>query len=318
MKTSIAIVWALVNFSVLAEPVNSFLKLNDRETLRLSYVPNAPKEDIACSLFLQSGNEETAVTSELAKHQIDANGMYRLYEECSLVAADYQSDRLLVLYAYGAGVQQLVRADHSVLSYAPRITADKDLLMVLYRKEQNAWRKVVSIYVQRLWGEIYGEQITGVRLNGKQRCEVKFNRKWKIEGAKELLEDNRSKTYSPDGSDTKTLEFDSESKLILAIDADGSKSITDNMRYWFGPNDEHIKAIGERNSVLSRTESEARKKGETLPDRRKEAFERNRKMGIEVRKLVYFPETSSVKNHQRSNNKPSNTKDPANARPTEK
>ncbi len=300
MKKLLIITYALIGClrSYSAETSNSTLNLKNGDLLRLEYNLNPQLEEPIQILYLKENGKEVVVSSELARHQIDVNGAHGTtpYEECTVIAADYQAANLSVLYAFGKGRQQVISADSASRGYAKPVIVEKDFLMVLYHKDQGVWETVMSVYIQKLWGDIIGEKISGIRSTGGQSYEIKFDRKWAIEGAASENVDNRRKVPLPNGGEIKTLSFDDKSKLIYATDISGEKFFTLGTTWWMGVNKDHIEDVRLRWDARMRMESAARAKGIKLPDENNALVEDLGKRNITTRDLKFFPESNGSQN----------------------
>ncbi len=277
-----------------AEQEKGMFELQGGELLRLDYNPNSKAEEVIKKLYLNSNDKEDVVSSMQAKNQICSIGTHGQtpYESCSIVAAEHKSNKLLVLYAFKNGRQQIVRADHSQRGYATPFKLDEDLLLVLYFKDQNLWKTEISVYIQTVWGDIIGENISGLSLVGDQSFEIKFNRKWKIEGSKSAISDNREKVLIPDKQEVKKLFFDDKSKIIFWTNDRGDKFFTQGTVWWIGENKDHIEEMRVRWDARMRAESEARGKGTELPAEKISLVEVLMSKNIALMDLQYFPETN--------------------------
>jgi len=273
---------------------NRTFEIKDGESLRLDYRPTSQSEQIVKNLYLKSNEKEDLVSSIQAKHQIDSTGSHgkMCYEECSIVAASHQLNKLLVLYAFEKGRQQVIRADHSQRGYAKPFEIEKDLLLVLYSKDQNAWKTEVSVYIHTMWGDIIGEKVSGIKITGDQSYELKFNRKWMIEGAKTAISDDRKKVQLPDGSEVKNLQFDDRLKIIYTLGNGGDKLFTLRTVWWTGENKDHIEDLRQRWDARMRAETEARAKGTELAPENTSLLEVLKAKNIALMDLQFIPEAN--------------------------
>ena len=273
---------------------NRTFEIKDGESLRLDYRPASQSEQIVQNLYLKSSEKEDLVSSIQAKHQIDSNGSHGKisYENCSIFAASHQLNKLLVLYAFEKGRQQVIRADHSQRGYAKPFEIEKDLLLVLYSKDQNAWKTEMSVYIQTMWGDIIGEKVSGIKIAGDQSYELKFNRKWMIEGTKSAISDDREKVQIPNGLEVKNLQFDDKLKIIYTLGNGGDKLYTLRTVWWIGENKDHIEDLRQRWDARMRAETEARAKEIELVPENTSLLEVLKANNIALMDLQFIPEAN--------------------------
>lgn len=228
-----------------AESKGEVFRIENEKVLSLNYDPSAEGATIAQTLYFESNGGKSVIDSVEAAHLIYADGAHglRSYNNCSIVAADYQSAQLLVLYAFEEGRQHVFRSDESLRGYAKPHKVKRDLLLVSYFEEEGVWKTEMSVYIQTLWGDIIGEQVTGVEISGEGKYEVIFDGEWTIEGTKTPISDNRKKVKLSTGTETKALIFDGESEMIFSVNGQGEKFFSKHTLWWLGENKTHIEEL---------------------------------------------------------------------------
>lgn len=301
MKTLILItcIFVVATNGRTAKAKNIAFNLKDGKSLRLEYDPSARDEQPVQILYLSSDSREHTVRSIQARHQIYADGSHGKvpYERCSIVAADHHADRLLVLFSYETGRQKFFQVNQLKRGYAKPLETENDMLLVLYRKDvDNIWKTEMSIYIQTMWGDAIGENVSEVRFSEELSFNIRFDRKWRIEGVSSKVLNERRKIIMPGAIEEKTLTFDREDKSVFATDAKGLKFLTSRAVWWAGENKDYIEYLRQRWDERMRAEHDARVKGVDLPSEDSPLSRSLKSKGVVLVDIEVFPEANGQKN----------------------
>jgi hypothetical protein len=300
MKTLLLItcIFAMASNGYATDIKNITFDLKNGESLRLVYDSSARDEQPVQVLYLKSDARESKVSSIQARHQIYADGSHGKtpYERCSIAAADHHADRLLVLFSYETGRQKFFQGNQLQRGYAKPLETEEDMLLVLYRNDNNTWKTEISVFIQTMWGDAIGENVSEVKFTEELSFNIRFDRKWRIEGASSKVLDERRKIIIPGGIEEKSLTFDPEDKSLFATGARGLKFLTSRAVWWAGENRDHIEYLRQRWDERMRAEHAAREKGVDLPIEDSPLSKLLKSKGVMLVDIEVFPEANGHQN----------------------